>query len=255
MLEPAAVASPPAQAQEQLADDVGPAVVHQVLGLEDAGDQVVEVVHPAALPARLEARQPTPDRWAGCRARRSTRACAGTRRGACAAAPRWGTHCTAVAPVPMMPTTLSCSLSRCPVAGAAGVGVVPAAGVERVAARRSRRPGCPGSFGRCSGPLAMMTKRARMRSPRLVETIQRRVSSSQRRSVTSVCRQRALVEPEVSGDVAAVLEDLRGARHTSPSGRSRPPRAAAGRCTTRRRTPRPDSGSSTTCRRRRRPSR
>ena len=46
----------------------------------------------------------------------------------------------------------------------------------------------PGSFGRWSGPFAITTQRARMRSPRFVETIQRRAASSQRRSVTSVCR-------------------------------------------------------------------
>ena len=44
----------------------------------------------------------------------------------------------------------------------------------------------PGSLGRCSGPLAMVTKRARSRSPRLVDTTQRAASSSQRISVTSV---------------------------------------------------------------------
>ena len=50
-------------------------------------------------------------------------------------------------------------------------------------------PGMPGSFGRFSGPFDITTKRAFMRSPRLVETIQRAASSSQRSSVTSVWKQ------------------------------------------------------------------
>ena len=78
--------------------------------------------------------------------------------------------------------------------------------------RTSRRPGCPGSFGRCSGPLAMTTKRARMRSPRLVETIQRRSPSSQRSVGDLGLQAGTLVETEVAGDGAAVLEDLRRAR-------------------------------------------
>ena len=36
--------------KQDIADDVGPAVVHQVLGLEHARHQVVEVLHAAALP-------------------------------------------------------------------------------------------------------------------------------------------------------------------------------------------------------------
>ena len=71
-----------------------------------------------------------------------------------------------------------------PVGVAAGVVVVPAAGVERVALRTTRCPGMPGSFGRCSGPLAMHTKRARSSSPRLVATIQRaRRRPTQRRDL------------------------------------------------------------------------
>ena len=51
----------------------------------------------------------------------------------CAPAPRCGTHCTAVAPVPMMPTRLSARPVEAAVGAAAGVVVVPPAGVERVA--------------------------------------------------------------------------------------------------------------------------
>ena len=47
-------------------------------------------------------------------------------------------------------------------------------------------PSIAGSFGRCSGPLAMHTKRARSSSPRLVATSQRPASSSHRMPVTSV---------------------------------------------------------------------
>ena len=50
-------------------------------------------------------------------------------------------------------------------------------------------PGMAGSFGRLSGPVAMTTKRARMASPRSVETIQRAAASSQRSSVTLVWKQ------------------------------------------------------------------
>ncbi len=50
-------------------------------------------------------------------------------------------------------------------------------------------PSIAGSFGRCSGPLAITTKRARIASPRLVDTIHRAAPSSQRISVTSVWKQ------------------------------------------------------------------
>ncbi len=47
-----------AEADQQVADDVGPAVVDEIFGLGDAGHEVVEVVHPPRLPAGLEARRP-----------------------------------------------------------------------------------------------------------------------------------------------------------------------------------------------------
>ena len=138
--------------QEQVADDVGPAVADQVLVLEAARDEDVEVVHPLLLPAGLEARRPVRIGRPVARARRSTRACAGRRRAASRAAPRCGTHWTAVAPVPMIADALVGELVRPPVGVAAGVVVVPAAGVEGVALEASRCRGCraasAGSAGR-----------------------------------------------------------------------------------------------------------
>ena len=68
---------------------------------------------------------------------------------------------------------------------AAGVVVVPAAGMEsmalKVADSRNAR-----EFGAFKGPLASETKRARMTSPRSVLTNQRRSSSLQRNSFTPV---------------------------------------------------------------------
>ena len=50
-------------------------------------------------------------------------------------------------------------------------------------------PGMPGSFARSRGPLAISTKRARMRSPRSVVTCQAPSPSSQRMPVTLVWKQ------------------------------------------------------------------
>ena len=44
--------------EAQVADDVGPAVIDQVFVLMAAGEQDVEIVHPLALPARLQAAGP-----------------------------------------------------------------------------------------------------------------------------------------------------------------------------------------------------
>ena len=54
----------------------------------------------------------------------------------------------------------------------------------------------------------MTTKRARIASPRSVETSQRAASSSQRSSVTRVWKQRLVVEVVVFRDAPRVLEDL-----------------------------------------------
>ena len=52
------VALPSLHPDEQVADDVGPAVVDEVFRLGDSRDQVVEVLHPPFLPARLQTSGP-----------------------------------------------------------------------------------------------------------------------------------------------------------------------------------------------------
>ena len=54
----------------------------------------------------------------------------------------------------------------------------------------------------------MTTKRARMSSPRLVVSRQRLIVSSQRTVANLGGEDRAVVQPEMLADVAAVLEDL-----------------------------------------------
>ena len=73
-------------------------------------------------------------------------------------------------------------------------------------------PGMPGSFGRLSGPFAMQTKRARMRSPRLVATIQRARGVVPAHLRHFGLEARVAVEVELRADRAAVGEDLRRAR-------------------------------------------
>ena len=72
-------------------------------------------------------------------------------------------------------------------------------------------PGMPGSFARCSGPFAMTTKRARMRSPRLVETIQRMRVVVPAQLGHFGLEAGVAVEVELLADGAAVLQDLRRA--------------------------------------------
>ena len=62
---------------------------------------------------------------------------------------------------------------------AAGVVVVPAAGVEAVALRRSRCRGCPAASGGAAGRSPSRRSGARIASPRLVRMIQRVGASSQ----------------------------------------------------------------------------
>ena len=66
----------------EVAEDVGPAVVDEVLFDRNADDHVVEVLAPLALPAGLQASWPIRDRWVCCRAHRPTTACAGRHRAA-----------------------------------------------------------------------------------------------------------------------------------------------------------------------------
>ena len=110
----------------------GPAVVDQVLLDVTAGDEGEEVVPAALLPAGRQRRRPRRGRWGGCRVRRPRRGCAGTRTAGPRRRPGAARTWMAVAPVPIRATRLSASLCRLPVGVAAGVGVVPAAGVERV---------------------------------------------------------------------------------------------------------------------------
>ena len=137
---------------------------------------------------------------------------------------------------------------------AAGVVVVPPAGVERMA-REGLDAGMPGSFGRWSGPLPMTTNRATSSSPRLVRTSQRRPGGIPLEAGDLGREAGSVRQPELLGDArrSAPGSPVRGS--TSPWARSRSPRATAGRCRTRRRTGRPGSGSSTRSRRSRRPSR
>ena len=166
---------------------------------------------------------------------------------------RCGMHCTAVAPVPMMPTRLSAELGhRRAGRVAAGVVVVPAAGVEAVAGegldardagqlRPVQRTGAHGDE-----PGADLVAAVGADDPA------RRRRRPTRASVTSVEKQRVVVEAELRGDALAVLEDLGRHARTSASACGRSLRAAAGRSSPRCRTSRPGSGSSTRCRRRRR---
>ncbi len=130
------------QQDQQLPDDVGPAVHHEVLGLEAAGDQRVEVVHAALLPAGLEARRPL-------RIGRTVRAHVDRRRRALE-------HVQVLGSLAEVRDALHGGRAgaddadalvlqprEVAVAVAAGVAVVPAAGVERVALEVGRCRGCP----------------------------------------------------------------------------------------------------------------
>ena len=138
---------------------------------------------------------------------------------------------------------------------AAGVVVVPAAGVERVPAER-----LDAGDRRQLGPVQRPVRHDDEAGAHGVAAVRRDDPARRRRRPSAARSPRSgssasSVEVEVLADRPAVGEDLRRAARTSPSGRSRAPRAAAGRCTTRRRTSRRGSGSSTRCRRSRRPSR
>ena len=70
-------------------------------------------------------------------------------------------------------------------------------------------PSMAGSFGRFSGPFDIATKRARIRSPRSVETIQREGSLVPAQFGDFGLEAGVGVEVEVAADGAAVLHDLR----------------------------------------------
>ena len=87
----------------------------------------------------------------------------------------------------MMPTRLSASLViGAPVGIAAGVVVIPPAGVERMPLEGLSMPDMPGSLGTCNGPVPMPMNCAVKASPRLVWMTQREFASSHFRSTTSV---------------------------------------------------------------------
>ena len=96
---------------------------------------------------------------------------------------------------------------------AAGVVVVPAAGVERVPRERRRSRGCPAASGTCSGPVPMATKlRGEVRRRGWCGRSSASAASSQLRSGHLGVEQRVVVEAEVLPDALAVLEDLRRVR-------------------------------------------
>ena len=163
-------------------------------------------------------------------------------------------HCTAVAPVPMMPTRLSAELGhRRAGRVAAGVAVVPPARVEACGRRTSRCPGCRAASAGAAGRCPCATNWARISSPRSVRMIQRAacrvpLERGDLRSRTARCRR---------GRTCLAMRwqcsKISGAMHVLlPTACGRSLRAAAGRSSPRCRTSRPGSGSSTTCRRRRR---
>ena len=96
-----------------------------------------------------------------------------------------------------------------PVGVAAGVVVVPAAGVERVARGTPRCRGSPGSFGRCSGPLAMHDEAGAHGVAAVGRHDPARVVVVPRSPSTSVWKQASSVEAVVLADRPAVGEDLR----------------------------------------------
>ena len=73
-------------------------------------------------------------------------------------------------------------------------------------------PGMPGSFGRLSGPLAMATKRAVIRSPRSVLMIQRSAGLVPAQLGDAGLEQGVVVEAEVAGDRAWQCSRISGAK-------------------------------------------
>ncbi len=86
---------------------LAPAVAHQVAVGLAAGDHLGEVAGALGLPARRERAEPLLVGGPLAAHADGGRACAGRRRPPWPTGPAAGTTCTAVAPVPMMPTTLS----------------------------------------------------------------------------------------------------------------------------------------------------
>ena len=161
-----------------------------------------------------------------------------------------------VAPVPMMADALVGQLvHRRAERVAAGVVVVPAAGVERVALERLDAGDARAASARAAGRCPWPTNWAVNSSPRLVRMIQRARLVVPLEVGDLGVEQRVVVEAELLPDALAVLEDLRRVRvllgrHVPGLLEQRHVHEAT-RCRTARR----GSGSSTRCRRSRRPSR
>ena len=165
-----------------------------------------------------------------------------------AAAPRCGTACTAVAPVPMIPTTLSERFSRL----APRVLVVPPRRVERVAAE--------GLHAGDAGELRLRQRAVRADDepgPHVVAAIGADVPHLLApRPTPSTSPWSGTWRARRGRSGGRSPGSARGSPHpvrSGVTGRSPSRRAAAGSRTRRRRRRRPGSGSSTTCRRRRRP--
>ena len=134
-----------------------------------------------------------------------------------ASRPSGGMHCTAVAPVPMIPTRWSRELGHRARRVAAGVRVVPAAGVEAVAGERLD--------ARDAGQLRPVQRAGAHRDepgPELVAAVGADRPSAPRRRpsrppVTSVESSALLVQPVLRGDALRVGEDLGRRARTSCS--------------------------------------
>ncbi len=241
-------------AHEQLADDVGPAVVDEVDGLGLPGHERVEVLHPLGLPPRLERCRPVGvGRAVVADVDRRRRALEDVQLVRTLAEVRHALHGGGAGADDADP--LAGEPGEAAVGSAAGVVVVPPAGVERVAGEVVDALDA-GQFG----AVQRSVRHGDEPGPHLVAMVGRHdpslfVGRRQRSAVTSVWRQALCVQVVVLADRTAVGEDLGGAYVLLARHVVRALRAAEDTRTTRRRTSRPGSDSSTTCRRSRRPSR
>ena len=136
---------------EQLADDVGPAVADEILFLESAGDEDVEVVHALLLPAGLQALRPLRiGRPVGAHVDRRRRALEDVEMLGRRAEMRHALHGRRAGADDA--DALVAQTRQVAVGIAAGVGVVPAAGVERVS-RERLDAGDPGQLGSIERPV------------------------------------------------------------------------------------------------------
>ena len=167
--------------------------------------------HRCCQPGVASVGEPVADRSGGCCGRRPTTACAGTR-----TAPRHrlrqvrdALHRGRAGADDADPLVGELVHRRAGSRVAAGVVVVPPAGVEGVAAERARSRGCPGSFGAVQRAGA----HAHELGGQLVAAVGR--DDPARRCLVPLelgdlgGEQRVVVEAELSGDAPAVLEDLR----------------------------------------------